>query len=182
MGGKDATAKIGYHSIKQQCVRVNDQSLDSNHRDKPRQYDERENDATSITFTHSKCSQFTVYDEIPYLHHDDLDYALPDASVYDNWTIPRRWCDWMSRCRTVQLRSSMTEASTEICHHRQKSNQLKDSRDKILKKNPIEDETTRRRLYHERLYIVIIVIVSYSENEKHTLCTAIFLFRVLRKI
>lgn len=38
----------------------------------------------------------------------------------------------------------------------------------------------RRRFYHERLYIVIIVIVSYSENEKHTLCTAIFLFRVLR--
>lgn len=37
--------------------------------------------------------------------------------------------------------------------------------------NPIKDEITRRRFYHERLYIVIIVIiVSYSEKrETHTL-------------
>lgn len=134
MGGKDATAKIRYHSNDQQRISADNQSIDSNYRDKPRQYDERENDATSTTFAHSKCSQFTVYDEITYLHHDDMDDALPDASMYDNWTIPRRWCDWMSRGRTVQLRSSMTEARTEICH-RQESNRLKDSRNEILKKN-----------------------------------------------
>lgn len=45
----------------------------------------------------------------------------------------------MSRGRTVQLRPSMTEACTEKCH-RQKWNRLKDSRDKILKKNREESD------------------------------------------
>lgn len=62
---------------------------------------------------HFKRSQLAVHDEIAHLHHDDLDDAFSDAPMHDNWPVPRRRCDWMSRSRTVQLWPSMTEARIE---------------------------------------------------------------------
>lgn len=122
MGGEDATAKTGRRNIDHQHALLDSQQFIDDHslsncRDESRQYHKRKDDAPSTTSAHSKCSQLAVHDAITDLHDDDLDDALPDASVHDNWPVPRRRRDWMSRDRTVRLRSPMTGACIEKYHY-----------------------------------------------------------------